>query len=188
MSETSSSDLISATPIRIGMSSSRILLAFALLLLVCLWIWTMALGYLPLPPKIPEFALVPLGLFLTVFTLGYAFVVLPPIISGYEIEIRHDGIVARSHGKELIPWSAIAKIELVVLGLPKRKQPLERIDLMFEGILSPSLDKQVRTNKWRNFRKGVIATIIPENLNNVTAPELYKVLCEYHVRFGGKNV
>jgi hypothetical protein len=42
--------------------------------------------------------------------------------------------------------------------------------------------------RWRNFRKGVLATIIPEHLTGMSAYTLYSVLGYHHKKYGGPDV
>jgi len=175
-------------PIKIRLAATRLLLVFLLLIVGCAYTLAVAIGYLPSPSPIPEVLFWLLALFLTCGVIGYAYLMLPPLIAGYELKISRDGIVVRSYAAELIPWSAIVSIEIVEMPLLRSRRTVERIDLISDRELPLKLQRRLNRKKWRNFRKDAIATIIPENLNYTTTPGLYAVLCDYHSEFGGRKL
>lgn len=174
-------------PIKIRLAATRLLLVFLLLIVGCAYTLAVAIGYLPSPSRIPEVLFWLLALFLTCGVIGYAYLMLPPLIAGYELKISRDGIVVRSYAAELIPWSAIVSIEIVEMPLLRSRRTVERIDLISDRELPLKLQRRLNRKKWRNFRKDAIATIIPENLNDTTTAGLYEVLCDYHSEFGGRK-
>ncbi|MGN7770799.1 hypothetical protein [Phyllobacterium sp. 22552] len=179
---------MSETPIKIRMAPARALITLFTIGLLGTYFSAVALGYLQTPPGLPPFLFGLLALCLMFIAISYPFLILPPFIAGYELKISQEGIVVRSYGKEIIPWSAISSISMTDVSQPYRWTPVKRIELLFDGTLPPKLHRQVKTTRWRNFRKGVLATIIPELLTGMSAYTLYSVLSYHHKKYGGPNV
>jgi hypothetical protein len=175
------------SPIKIRLRATRICFTFLCLLVGSAYTIPVAFGYLPAPSKIPQVLFGPTAFLFTSLTLVYVSLMLPPLITGYELKISREGIVIRSYGKDLIPWTTISSIDLVEMVVPRHRNPTKRIDLISDRIPSLTVLQRLRAKKWRNFRKDAIATIIPGILTDTTAPELYKLLRDYHTAFSGRN-